>query len=368
MRGDEIATAANVNQWTGGQYSIVRVIFGMTLTFQALWLLTQVKSSFAVTLLVSVTSLAVLLTIGLYDRVAAFILSWVCLVIFGAAHTELSALSVSGLWVALFLHLFMPSAPYGSWGRRGRPDPGCDWRMPQELYVFVWILLVLLCLWFGVSNFLLILEHRVWHSSSSGESAAVVLDFSFVLLVWFRRLRPWLWLVMLIAQPLISLLLRPGEIGSAGMSLLLLAFDPGWISAMKAEATEMVFYDGHCGLCHRAVRFILAEDRASVFRFAPLDSEAFRAAVPEKNRAGLPDSVIIQKADGELLTRSSAVLHLMKRLGGVWRIMAVTGAIIPAALRDRAYDWIAGVRHRLFTAPVEACPIIPKHLRARFEM
>ena len=43
-------------------------------------------------------------------------------------------------------------------------------------------------------------------------------------------------------------------------------------------------------------------------------------------------------------------------------------AIIPAALRDRAYDWIAGVRHRLFTAPVEACPIIPKHLRARFEM
>jgi hypothetical protein len=39
-------------------------------------------------------------------------------------------------------------------------------------------------------------------------------------------------------------------------------FDPAWVKPFGAE-TEMIFYDGHCGLCHRAVRFVLAEDRRS---------------------------------------------------------------------------------------------------------
>jgi predicted DCC family thiol-disulfide oxidoreductase YuxK len=134
-----------------------------------------------------------------------------------------------------------------------------------------------------------------------------------------------------------------------------------------AQHTERVFYDGHCGLCHFTVRFVLSRDRAGRLRFAPLESETFRRTVPEQVRATLPDSVIVQTADGQLLTRSAAVFYLLKRLGGVWRVLASLGSVIPVALRDRIYDWIAAIRHRFFPAPAAACPLVPEHLRDRFD-
>jgi predicted DCC family thiol-disulfide oxidoreductase YuxK len=137
---------------------------------------------------------------------------------------------------------------------------------------------------------------------------------------------------------------------------------------MTLSTKEILFYDGHCGLCHRAVRFVLAQDRAAIFRFAPLDSEAFRATVPESSRANLPDSIIVRTADGKLLARSDAMLYILERLGGKWRLLGVFARIIPTPLRDFLYDRIAGVRYRLFAKPVDACPIIPANLRDRFDL
>lgn len=133
------------------------------------------------------------------------------------------------------------------------------------------------------------------------------------------------------------------------------------------QITERVFYDGHCGLCHFSVRFVLLRDQVGHFRFAPLDSEIFRAAVPEAARAGLPDSVIVQTASGELLVRSTAIIYLAKRLGGIWQILGTMAELIPVSWRDRLYDWIAGIRHHLFAPPAAACPLIPPHLRDRFD-
>jgi predicted DCC family thiol-disulfide oxidoreductase YuxK len=132
--------------------------------------------------------------------------------------------------------------------------------------------------------------------------------------------------------------------------------------------TEMIFYDGHCDLCHRMVRFVLANDPSGeAFRFAPLDSTAFQTAVPEAERTGLPDSIVVKTADRALLVRSVAVIHILRRLGGVWRLLAAIARVIPRAARDRLYDWIARIRHRLFHRPSEICPVVPEHLRSRFE-
>ena len=131
---------------------------------------------------------------------------------------------------------------------------------------------------------------------------------------------------------------------------------------------ERLYYDGTCGLCHRAVRFVLARDvDGSRFRFAPLHGETFDAHVPPDRRANLPDSVIAQLEDGRLLVRSDAALHILERLGGVWRVIGTVGRAIPRPLRDWAYDGVARIRKRLFAAPKEACPLLPRHLRDRFE-
>jgi predicted DCC family thiol-disulfide oxidoreductase YuxK len=130
----------------------------------------------------------------------------------------------------------------------------------------------------------------------------------------------------------------------------------------------MVFYDGACGLCHRTVRFTIARDRdGRHFRFAALGGEAFRRLVPEALRAGLPDSIVVLTPDGRLLVRSAAVIHILERIGGPWRLQGRLLALVPLGIRDLGYDGIARVRYKLFGRPTDACPVMPPELRARFE-
>ena len=139
-------------------------------------------------------------------------------------------------------------------------------------------------------------------------------------------------------------------------------------SASRAAGHSMVFYDGACGLRHRTVRFAIARDRdGSRFRFAALESKAFRRLVPEALRPGLPDSVVVLTPDGSLLARSAAVGHILGRIGGAWRLLGDLLGLVPRTIRDLGYDQIARVRHRVFRRPTEACPVTPPELRARFE-
>jgi len=130
----------------------------------------------------------------------------------------------------------------------------------------------------------------------------------------------------------------------------------------------MLFYDGHCGLCHGAVKFVVKRDRAGhAFRFAPLQGPTFEARVPAERRGGLPDSIIVLTNEGALLARSDAALHILRRLGGGWKVLAGAFAVIPRALRDAAYNFIARIRYSIFGKRDDLCPIMPPDLRARFD-
>lgn len=140
------------------------------------------------------------------------------------------------------------------------------------------------------------------------------------------------------------------------------------MSQQGATGPEWVFYDGGCGLCHRAVRFFLARDRdGSAFRFAPIGGERFSQLVGPAERATLPDSIVVRTGEGRLLVRSGAIRHLLFRLGGLWGVGSRLMALVPRRLADRMYDLVAGSRKRLFAAPAEACPLVPRELRARFD-
>jgi len=135
-----------------------------------------------------------------------------------------------------------------------------------------------------------------------------------------------------------------------------------------ATTTEILFYDGYCGLCHRAVKFVLRHDRTQkAFRFAPLQGETFQARVPPAQRAGLPDSIVVLTKDGALLVRSDAFLHILRRLGGAWKILAAVMGIIPRPVRDSVYDFIARIRYRVFGRRDDVCPVAAPELRARFD-
>lgn len=136
--------------------------------------------------------------------------------------------------------------------------------------------------------------------------------------------------------------------------------------ASASEPRDLLFYDGDCGLCHRAVKFVLKHERRDVIDFAPLDSEAFRRRVSESQRASLPDSLLVWTADQRLLVKSAGVLRLGERMGGVWSGLAAIFGMLPAGFLDALYDFIARHRKKVFKKPDGACPMIPPHQRPRF--
>jgi predicted DCC family thiol-disulfide oxidoreductase YuxK len=110
-----------------------------------------------------------------------------------------------------------------------------------------------------------------------------------------------------------------------------------------------ILYDGDCNLCNSQVRFIRKRDRENMFRFVPLQSEEGRSML---RSAGLPEDeldTVVYVKDGKDLTRSSAVLGILRDLGGGWRLLGVLG-IIPSGIRDFFYRLVARNRHRLFTS------------------
>jgi predicted DCC family thiol-disulfide oxidoreductase YuxK len=129
---------------------------------------------------------------------------------------------------------------------------------------------------------------------------------------------------------------------------------------------EIVFYDGNCGLCHGAVRFFLHRDRTGL-RFAPLHGETFARLISPDIARGLPDSLVFFTADGELYTRSRAVLHLLQRLSLPYRVLAGVGSWIPTRILDSLYDGVAAIRARLFAKPEGTCPLLPPHLASRID-
>ena len=115
------------------------------------------------------------------------------------------------------------------------------------------------------------------------------------------------------------------------------------------------------------MRFALARDREGrLFRFTPLQSDRFRQLVPADRRQQLPDSIVVLTEDNRLLTRSDAVLHMGRRIGGVWGTLSALGLLVPRPLRDAVYDVIARIRKRLFRKPDGVCPVVPRELRDRF--
>ncbi len=193
--------------------------------------------------------------------------------------------------------------------------------------------------------------------------SALALEIGFAPLSLMRRVRPWIWSGMCVLHLSLFLLVAFPDLTAGMLIVHLFTFDPSWIPARQPSARENIFYDGSCGLCHWAVQFVVGEDISECkFRFAPLGGKAFESLIPAARRVGLPDSLAVLTADGRILARSAAVIHILRRLGGLWICVAGLLTFLPRPFADDAYDFIARSRYRLFSRTSQICPIIPPHL------
>lgn len=61
------------------------------------------------------------------------------------------------------------------------------------------------------------------------------------------------------------------------------------------------------------------------------------------------------------------VLYTLRRLGGMWRAIAIAMSAVPRGLRDIGYDLVARIRYRVFGRAKTVCPLVPADLRSRFQ-
>jgi len=140
--------------------------------------------------------------------------------------------------------------------------------------------------------------------------------------------------------------------------------------SMPVEPHPILLYDGVCGLCNRAVRFVLRHDRDARFRFAALQSR-FAAEILSRHHLGSQSMetmvVVLHPAmpNEQLLVRSDGALYLLRNLAQPWPALARLAALLPHAVRDAIYRFVATWRYSIF-GKYDSCPLPAPEVKRRF--
>lgn len=137
----------------------------------------------------------------------------------------------------------------------------------------------------------------------------------------------------------------------------------------ESETKAIVLYDGVCGLCNRAVQFLLKRDRRDRFQFASLQSDAAarvlqRHGMDAKSLDTVYAVLNYGEPDETLLAKGDAFLFFAKVIGGIWSVARI-GRIIPRPIRNWLYDFIARHRYQVF-GKSESCMLPDPKQRHKF--
>ena len=116
---------------------------------------------------------------------------------------------------------------------------------------------------------------------------------------------------------------------------------------------RIVLFDGECNFCNSSVQFIIKRDPAAHFHFSSLQSETGEKYVKQYDIPDDVDSLVLIE-NGKAYTKSSAALHIAKKLDGLWHLLFLF-ILVPRKIRDGFYDYFARNRHRWFGKTEGAC-------------
>ncbi|HLP20695.1 MAG TPA: DCC1-like thiol-disulfide oxidoreductase family protein [Chitinophagales bacterium] len=127
---------------------------------------------------------------------------------------------------------------------------------------------------------------------------------------------------------------------------------------------RVILFDGVCNLCNGYVNWMIDHDKKEQFKFASLQSEYGRQKVAELELQGDYMNTIVYYDNGKGYTHSSAVLRILKQLGGLYSLMSIF-LLVPPFMRNFFYNLVARNRYKWF-GKRETCRIPTPALKARF--
>lgn len=133
---------------------------------------------------------------------------------------------------------------------------------------------------------------------------------------------------------------------------------------MFKNEKKILLFDGICNLCNRLIQFIIKRDPKAKFRFTALQSKTGQDILLQMKLPMGDFNSIVYIRDGKCLFKSSAILHVLYDLGGVWKIFYLL-IIIPSFIRDFTYTIVAKTRYKVF-GKRETCMIPSSEIKDRF--
>jgi len=110
---------------------------------------------------------------------------------------------------------------------------------------------------------------------------------------------------------------------------------------------NVVLYDGDCGFCSFWVQWLLNMDKNNTLKFASLQGEYGQNFLKSK---GLNikdfDTIYYIKNNEDFYQKSSAIIQIVKSLGGLAQLIAIL-YIIPRFIRDAVYMMISRNRKKI---------------------
>jgi predicted DCC family thiol-disulfide oxidoreductase YuxK len=126
---------------------------------------------------------------------------------------------------------------------------------------------------------------------------------------------------------------------------------------------RIILFDGVCNLCNSSVKFIIKRDSDGQFKFASLQSETGQTLLRMHGlNKDLSSFVLLE--DDKVYLKSSAALHVCRKLDSAWPILSLF-RFLPPFIRDFLYDFVAKNRYKWF-GKEESCLVPSPEWKQRF--
>lgn len=127
---------------------------------------------------------------------------------------------------------------------------------------------------------------------------------------------------------------------------------------------HIVFFDGECGVCNFWVQWILERDKKDEFLFASLQSDFGQKFLTERGLETQQfNTLYLWKPQQYYLIKSKAVLKITDILGGIYKLLSLTGKIFPTFFGNTIYDLISKNRMKLAS---QKCFLPDAHQKKKF--
>jgi predicted DCC family thiol-disulfide oxidoreductase YuxK len=126
----------------------------------------------------------------------------------------------------------------------------------------------------------------------------------------------------------------------------------------------IIIFDGYCALCSGWANFVLRHDPEGIYRLLAAQSPLGCALYVHYGLHPQDYETNILIADGRAWFKSEGSIRMAVGLGWPWKLAGIL-RVLPRALRDRLYEFVARNRLRLF-GKRETCYVPDKTFADRY--